>query len=554
MKRDYDELLLELKKYEKNGQIQLRFLPELQADVIDSTSFLNHRNPTNSERLYCIRNNITSVPKCHYCGNETKYNTKTISYNKYCSRKCADSCPEKRNKTIETNIKKYGVDNPMKVESIKNKSKENNNYAKMIQTHRKNIMEKYGVDHVMKIESVKKKLKQTNIKKYGVDNPMKVESIKNKVSKTLSKNNFNKSIMNERILKYVEPLFSEDEYNGYNNKKMYNYRCKVCNQIFSDWIDASYKRIPRCPNCFPKKKSRPELELLLYIKSVTNSKVIENDRNILGNQYELDIYIPDKNIAIEFNGLFWHSELNGKDKNYHLNKLNKCRELGITLIQIFEDEWLYKTNIVKSRLSHLLSENNKKVIYARNCYVEEISNDFKREFLNRNHIQGSDNSVIKLGLWYPTDDGDELVSVMTFCKPRKSLGHNSNKYDYELSRFANDLDYRVVGSFSKLFKYFERNYEWNSVITYADLRWSKGNVYLKNGFQYSHTSEPNYWYFKRNSNDGKRFHRYGFRKQILKEKFPEIYNDNKTEIEMMRELKYERVWDCGNLVFIYERK
>src|SRR5699024_10088949 len=109
------------------------------------------------------------------------------------------------------------------------------------------------------------------------------------------------------------------------------------------------------------------------------------------------------------------------NRNYHLSKLEQCNSKGIKLIQIFEDEWLFKKDIVKSKLSHLLGENSNKRVYARKCYIDKITNEEKLQFLERNHIQGSDQSTIKLGLWLPSLGGDELVAVMTFCKPRVSL-------------------------------------------------------------------------------------------------------------------------------------
>ena len=100
--------------------------------------------------------------------------------------------------------------------------------------------------------------------------------------------------------------------------------------------------------------------------------------------------------------------------------------------------------------------------------------------------------------------------------------------------------------------YFERNYEWNNLITYADLRWSVGNLYLKNGFRLDHTSEPSYSYF-----DGvniRRYNRFKFRKQELKKLFPEIYSDDKTEFQIMNEAGYLKIYDCGNMVFYYNKK
>jgi len=324
---------------------------------------------------------------------------------------------------------------------------------------------------------------------------------------------------------------------------------KKCNGVF--YITPNnFLSGYRCPMCSNRnKRSSGEIELLDFIKSFYKGTISESNRDIIP-PYELDIYLPNDNIALEFDGLYWHGEKYGKDKNYHLNKTVKCNEIGIHLIHIFEDEWKYKQDIVKSKIKHILGYDQAEKIYARKCYVEPISTSDKNIFLNENHIQGEDTSSIRLGLWYPMNNEDVLVSVMTFCKPRRILGQNQNNsitYDYELSRFCNDINFRVIGGFSKLLSYFINNYDFNSIITYADRRWSYGNVYDNNGFKFLHYSKPNYWY----TNYDKRFHRSNFQKHLLKEKFPEIYNENLTEKEIMKNI-YDSIYDCGNLVYSYK--
>ena len=264
----------------------------------------------------------------------------------------------------------------------------------------------------------------------------------------------------------------------------------------------------------------------------------------------IDVYIPDKKFAI-----FYVDFVKGSDKyiDKRTNKklIEECREKGITAIEIFEDEWYEnKRKITLSKIRHLLGLNNNEKIYARKCTVKELDTPklttLKGEFLNKNHIQGNDRSAVKLGLFYE----DKLVSVMTFCKPRRSLGEDKVGYDYELMRFASDIDYNVIGGFSKLFKYFERNYEWKKLKTFADKRWSSGDVYMKNGWTHLHDSDLNYWYC---TEEGERIHRFSFRKQAIKEKLPSIYDESLTEFQMMDMTNYYRVFDCGNMVFEYVR-
>jgi hypothetical protein len=333
----------------------------------------------------------------------------------------------------------------------------------------------------------------------------------------------------------------------------------VCNKTYLVKPN-DFQQGHRCPYCATRDSNRhKENGFIQYMKDEYDTKIQVNTRHILSGNKELDVYIPEANVAIEFDGLYWHRYIpdNSRGKNYHLDKTMECEAKGIQLIHIFEDEWDKKKNIVKSKIDHIICADENPVIYARKCYVEEISTTDKNQFLEENHIQGKDQSKIKLGLWYPlNNEEDILVSVMTFCKPRKALGHKNNtEYDYELSRFANNIEYRVIGSFGKLFKYFKNNYDFNSIVTYADRRYSSNirgeTIYEKNGFVLDHISKPNYWYLDYPCN--KRFHRYEFRKSKLKEKFPELYSDDKTERQIMEEARYFRIYDCGNLVYVYNK-
>jgi hypothetical protein len=206
-----------------------------------------------------------------------------------------------------------------------------------------------------------------------------------------------------------------------------------------------------------------EIELRQYIKQLLpNENIVFNDRKIL-NGLELDIYIPNKKIAIEFDGIYYHSELSGnKNKNYHLNKTKICLEKNIQLIHILEDEWINKQSIVKFRLENVLIKRKEKVYYARKCIVKELTRKQKNKFLNNYHLQGTINSTINLGLF----KDNELISVISLGKLRKSLGSNSKRGEYELLRYATSK--LVIGGFAKLIKHFIKKYEVKKIITYAD--------------------------------------------------------------------------------------
>jgi hypothetical protein len=256
---------------------------------------------------------------------------------------------------------------------------------------------------------------------------------------------------------------------------------------------------------------------------------------------EIDVYIPELKLGFEFNGLYWHSEIY-KEKNYHLDKTKLCNDQGISLFHIWEDDWLYKQDIVKSMILNKLGKTLNK-IFARKCIIKIVDdNKLVKDFLETNHIQGFVGSKIKIGLFY----NDELVSLMTFGNLRKSLGQKSQEGSYELLRFCNKLNTTVVGGASKLFKYFLNNYDVKQVTSYSDLSRSNGNMYKQLGFTLQHNSDPNYYYII----DGIRKHRFNFRKDKL---VKEGADPLKTEIQIMNEKGFYRIFDCGmqkwNFVF-----
>lgn len=255
---------------------------------------------------------------------------------------------------------------------------------------------------------------------------------------------------NEEFLDELFKIYSPDDIEVLdkyiNNKTPIRIKCKHCNRPPEpkrpvDLLCGNTrgrKTIHKCPCMVNGCVSQVEMELYEFIKSIYSEKIITNSKKILKSGLELDIYLPDIKLAFEFDGLYWHSDFNTKEnrniEKYHLNKTEECEKLGIQLIHIFEDEWENKKDIVKSKIKYLLGKKNDKKIFARKCYIEEIGNEYKNKFLNQNHIQGEDKSNIKLGLWYNNGKEDLLVAVMTFCKPRTSLGLKDSNYDYELSR------------------------------------------------------------------------------------------------------------------------
>jgi len=277
--------------------------------------------------------------------------------------------------------------------------------------------------------------------------------------------------------------------------------------------------------------SKSEKELHEFVSSL-ETDIIFNDKELLSG-LEVDIYIPHKNVAIEYNGSRFHSDL-FKTKDYHLNKTKELSEKGIRLIHVWDTDWYGKKDIVKSIIKNVLGKTDVKV-YGRKTSVKEISKKEASTFLSDNHLQGNSVDNVRLGLFYK----NELISVMTFSKLRKAVGLQAKEGSFEITRFCNKLNTSVIGGASKLFKFFIANYEPNYILSFASRDWSDGKLYENLGMTFSGFTRPGYFYSKSRY----KYSRFQFQKHKLVE---EGANPEMTEYEIMLDRGFVRVWDCGN--------
>jgi hypothetical protein len=255
----------------------------------------------------------------------------------------------------------------------------------------------------------------------------------------------------------------------------------------------------------------------------------------------LDIYLPELNLAIEYHGLYWHSynkKETPEEKFRHYEKYKICKDKNIKLIQIFEHEWNDHKPIIKSILLINLNKNHKK-IYARKTTIESIPFNIAKKFIEKNHIQPS---VAKSDVNLCLKHEGEIVAVMTFAKPRFNKNHQ-----WELIRYCSRLNTVVIGGASKLFKHFEKEYRPHSIISYSDIRFFGGKIYNILGFDYSHKSPPNYFYYK-DDRSKSILMRYQCQKHKLHKFLPD-FDPSLTEYQNMFNHGYRRVWDSGNMVF-----
>ena len=482
---------------------QISKTSDIRKRLLEATSFLdNLKDVTFTTRVYCIKNDIVSIPKCKKCGSNCTPNKvdAKLGFTLYCSPLCSRS-----DKTIDK-----------KKELLLSNYDWLFNQRITLKKSKHLIASELGISVV----PVSKWIKFHNIAsvKYNCANAHALEKLadkdwlfdqhkiqKRKCEEIAQDLNISKSTVSVWLSKHD---IDANPGNGYD--RLHITTSKECQEV----ID--------------------------YIKSIYDGEIKLNDRLTL-NGLELDILIPEKNLAIEYNGVYSHlyrpeekSASAIKNSKYHLSKTEGCTDKDIQLIHIFSDSWKSKTDIWKSYLKNKLGCNIDNKIFARKCEIRNIDTHTRRTFLNENHIQGDGKASIAFGLYYDND----LIAVISFGKSR----YNKN-YDYELIRFAVKQNYCVIGGFSKLLKHFRKNNS-GSIISYADLTYSNGNVYQKNGFTLLVKNKPSYYYVMKGTE--MRLHRSNF----VKSRITDIVNDSRTEEDIMRDKGYSKIFDCGTLTFV----
>jgi hypothetical protein len=509
--------------------------------------------------------------------NIEKYGVENPSQNK--------EIKEKRN---NSNIKKYGVKSTLLVKEFKDKGKEtmNEKYGVEYPAQNKEIQEKmikgiikaysqngkeiqakkeqtslknFGTSHPMQNKNIIEQRKQTCIEKYGVIAPILNQEVIDKRKETCKQkfnNDYYSGSEEDKINKYN--LFSEyllkrncillttqKEFSLREINKGFDIEveCTICHNKFIQHCSTSYSQnpiFPRCINCYPYNDSYEEKSMYDYICQIYNGIVIRNDISILEGK-EIDILLPELNIGFEYNGCFWHSEINGnKKKQYHVNKQILAKEKSIDLFFIYDFEWKSKTEIVKSIINSKIIKQQS--YFARKCQIKIVPMEIAKDFYDKNHIQGGQvitRKTINMGLWH----NNILVCLISIDKSRYN-----KKYEYEILRYSNLINYRVVGGFSRLLSYFEKVYNPKSIITYSDCRLFHNNssVYEKAGFIYKKTTDPNYFYIKNGEYKGSRYmyQKYKLNKLLVN------FDSKLSEWENMINNGYDRIWDCGNRVYI----
>ena len=523
-----------LEKYGVESINQLESKKEKSKNTIKERYGVSHISKLDSVRK---RKSV----KMKECGDLVSNRVK--DYRKSLTKDEIDKINKKR---VDTNLEKYGKENVSQIDETKMKVKKSfiDKYGGftfdsdfLMNKVNETNLEKYGFINPSKNINVKNKMFLTNIEKWGYKSPSMNVLIKDKIKNTMLYKYDVVNIMNSVEFRKKFNISNELNFIKYIGYRNYEFFCTECSTNYEIDYDNYYKRSLRftntCTNCFPimENSSIKEIEVRSFIQSIYDGEIISSYRDGL----EIDIYIPDLSLGFEFNGIYWHSD-EKIDKNYHRNKLDYFKERNIKVMNIWEDDWDFKRNIVKSQIINSLFKSEKKV-YARKCNLRILNDvDLVRDFLNDNHIQGYIRSSIKIGLFLE----NELISIMTFdnLEGRKKMEDGG----WNLSRFCSKRNYSIIGGASKLLKYFINTYSPIRIISFADLDWSTGELYNKLGFKLVNTLDPDYKYIV----DRKRVNKQRFTKRKL-EKMG--YDSRLTERQIVESIGIKKIYNCGQLKF-----
>jgi hypothetical protein len=537
----------ELTMLEKHGVAN----PMQSIDLKQRNMKAKNKRPE-TERLQSLEKTKSTTRARYGCDNvfqneEIKQKSKNTLLEKY-GKDNSGKVTDFREKASQTYFKKTGHLHPFKtpqamksmldtyknnkeeiVEKIKTSHIQSHGdwYARTIEgkkTIKAAVQKAFGTDNPMQSEIVKKRLEQTNFEKYG-GHPMRSVEIKKKFQQT----NFEKYGGHPNSAHYTE-----NARNILSDKILFTeMMSKTSARRAAEILGVDYTTIfKRCKlyEVDLSQSSTYETEIAAFLTDL-GVEFIRNDRTIIAPN-ELDFIIPSHNLAIEFNGLYYHCDSpRGVDHGYHLKKYQKCADLGLRLVMINEDEWLDRPHLIEEKLKNLLGKGSRG-LGARRHKIQQIKTDLAKRFCDKHHIQSGTGSQIAYGSYL---DG---ILTGVIC-----IGKQRTTQRWELKRFCTDGK-SYAGLFSKLFKTYLRDHNPNEVITFADLRYSAGNLYEKSGFCKKGIIPPDYCYVK----GFKTFNKSSFQKNAIKRKF-NIEVSEKTEAELMKELGYYRMWDCGKIKY-----
>lgn len=498
------------------------------------------------------------------------------------------------NKAINTNLEKYGVPNPMQNEDVKSKGQQTNierygapnvlqNAEIRNKVHQTNMM-RYGCISPMGNQEVRDKAKQTFMKNYGVENPFASPKIRKQIEDTfLTKYGVHHPLLSpvirEKIIKsfidrlgvdnpmkdpaiaakvftqirehvkanvsgkfdIVNTLRSSTDFwqkltDGMSVKELAIDFDLYCSSLYSALNDNEFKSVYNSLYTYPKHQLQNEVKN--EIKNFYKGEIIIDSHKVIP-PLEIDIFLPEKKFAIEFNGSLWHSEawLTPADAyTKHIIKTKNCQKIGVRLFHVFQTRWSDRRYQIINFIRTIVGCNEIK-IDARKCHITQ---DNTKDFIAQNHIQGFGNRTIR---FFNLVAGNNIVASMT-----ASLHHRQTAIsgDIVLNRLCFNNNHNVRGGANKLFKQFvlwAKKEGYQRVVSWSDNCWTDGNIYEVLGFELAREYNPDYFYW--NIKSDKYLSKQSQRKKSTK------CPPGLTEREWCMHRGLYRIWDCGKKLWVY---
>ncbi len=456
---------------------------------------------------------------------------------------------EVKGKIRATNLDRYGVENVSQVADIADKKRAtcliNHGHEHSMQSPvvrdraRKTNLERYGHEESFASPEIRQRAKATLTERYGVDNVFKLDEYQDKGRAAIRSRYGLENISQRYLSPYTKSIIHDREaFMAFCAGKNYE-------MVASDLGDVSAVQIGIIANKFDC------VDVFAFGKGSVYQKqcrdwlldqgftVLENNRTVIGPK-EIDLWLPDHNMGIEIDGLYYHSEVAGrKSQQYHRAKQDMAEVAGVRLIQIFTDEWMFKNDLVKATILRSCGKASPQRIAARTCSIETASWGQVSDFLADNHLQGS-GAPTKYN--FALISNEVIVAVMTFGRNRKSTNTNG----WELVRYCQDSSVNVVGGAERLFKKAINDLDISELTSFSDRRYFSGAIYRKLGFSHKGRSKPGYHY----TDYYRRYNRFNFTKgQLVKEG----YDAALSEWEIMQARNYDRIWDSGQEKWIWTK-
>ena len=528
--------------------------------------------------------------RCRECGSVCNYNYSNPQA--YCSRECSQRVKSRKvsasrtpdvmreiiQKAQKTTRQKYGVDNPMQSSDVRQKMQAtmeqrygcsaplgNEDIKQKMQA---TMQERYGVTSFAQTTEWKHKTEATNLTKYGEKYRLQSEVEKAKHQATMQERHGVYSAMcsstlkdRQAVSKWARIIDVSDCHTMIDVKRKYlkmlgietdrdlsnisigspSYpRSKEVLEMYLDIVSVDLNTLKdNITNYWPYarelgvelkksiKASAAETELAEWLSEYADIEL--RNRSIIAPQ-ELDIFIPSHNIAIEFNGVYWHSS-RFVDVDYHANKTAKCLDEGIQLIHVWSNDWDNKKPIVKSVILSKLGDTNK--LMARKCNIIIVKSKIAKPFYDANHLKGYRAAKYHIGLEY----NGEFVMCMSFSRHKK--------HEWELIRMATKLDTTVVGGMSKILSHFLKLTDAGTIMSYVDRDISNGKSYETVGFELIGNTGPSYWYVDIAGNTIPR--------QQMQKSVREKDGFDGSEDEYAKQLGLFKISNSGNLIYFYRR-